>query len=156
MRHLPERSLRWNIQLKLWLIGCLVLSIPFSVVSALSTLENIEGKGMSVEANPVTKMLLLRFGIPEGIIIHQIGSFVLIILVLFFLYKHRNAFFALFAGHLVLMNFLLLALNDFFRVALSDPGKMRFFFKIFDIYPFNIVIFVGLALLLTFLTTERK
>ena len=156
MDRILNRRLRWRVPLKLWLIFSFVLLISFYVMSVIATIDAISVYGTEVEKNPLVVIMIERFGLIKGMIIHKIIAIVLVSTALFLIYKYHPPFAALLAANTMLVNFFLVFLNDFFRFRIEDPGRMTFFFQLFEKYPLNVIAFAGLALLLTILITTNK
>ena len=156
MKRIIKRKLRWPVPLNLWLMCSFILLIPLYVITALSTIDFINIHGIQAERNPLVVILIERFDIIQGITIHKIISFCLMAAVLLLIYKRTFPFLALWAANIMLINLSLSFLNDFFRLRTEDPGRMLFFFQLFEKYPLNIIVFIGLGLLLTMLITTNK
>ena len=106
MDYFQNCRLRWNVPLKTWLISCFVLAIVFSITSGLSTIAAVKKYGISVEANPVARMLFENLGPAPGLILMETTGFIALAIILFRVF-YRYHFLALFWVHSMVIMFFL-------------------------------------------------
>lgn len=157
MDYLRRCELRWQISLKWWLVSCFILSEIFYTIAGVSTIILAKTHGIWIEANPTARIFFENLGIVWGSIALEIIGLILIAVILFRLSKHGFPFLTLFAAHVFLITFFFVSLNDFSYIASGGLGEILSLFRIFGIYPWNILVFLALSFISTLmLTTDRK